>query len=371
MRKQHDSETRVVQSEAGRLTVVGPVRPTGAYVLRVRLREPATVVFGKFNGGKAYDLEPGDYAYVGSAMACAGASCLARRLARHAARFGGRPPHPIQRLMAEHFPRLGLCDGDPRPLEHKKPRWNVDHLLDLDAAGLVEAFVVCSPVTVEAAVGRTIGADPAAVAFAPGLGANDYKREGLTFLVRVDAGEAWWGGLSGRLWRAQAAEAIGAAHRQLGLTDEADPAPFPGPRPVVGQTAGHARQHAARAVGRRPAADGRRGIVLGGEPGQQGGVRHARLGRGGEPPAAGPGRAAGRRRGPNRWRSASPGRRPPAAGRGPRRRDRGRGLRAALPAARRAAAGRPDGGAAAIQGGLAGRGRDSHAGHGRAGRGEA
>ena len=181
---------RVADARSRCLTFIGGGSPGGSYVLRIRISRPMAVVFGRFKGGKAIALEAGDYAYVGSALAEAGATCLARRLVRHATRLDGRPPHPIRALMLAEFPRAGLCPAGLQPPAGKRPKWNVDHLLDLPCAELVGAYLVRSPARIEPALGKLLEDDPATVVFERGLGANDVP--GNTHLLRVDAGERWW-----------------------------------------------------------------------------------------------------------------------------------------------------------------------------------
>ena len=165
----------------------------GAYVLRIRLTDRVQLAFGRFKEGKVIDVLPGEYTYVGSALAERGASCLANRLVRHATRIGDSPPHAIRETMLEDFPRVGLGHGDLCPKNGKHPRWNVDHLLDLPCADLTGAFLIRTPERIEAALGKFLENDPATIVFERGLGANDIK--GNTHLLRVNAGDAWWNGL--------------------------------------------------------------------------------------------------------------------------------------------------------------------------------
>lgn len=99
--------------------------------------------------------------------------------------------------MLFEFPRLGLCERDLQAVAGKKPRWNVDHLLDRPEVALIGAYLIRSPERIEAALGKSLENDPATVVFEQGLGANDIR--GNTHLLRVDADEKWWQGLALRL----------------------------------------------------------------------------------------------------------------------------------------------------------------------------
>jgi hypothetical protein len=70
------------------LTYIGDDERRGSYVLRITVREHLNLSFGRFKKGKLIDVRPGTYVYIGSAMAKQGATCLAKRLLRHATRSG-------------------------------------------------------------------------------------------------------------------------------------------------------------------------------------------------------------------------------------------------------------------------------------------
>lgn len=91
------------------LTYIGDDERRGSYVLRITVREHLNLSFGRFKKGKMIDVRSGDYAYIGSAMAKQGATCLAKRLLRHATRSGSNAPHTIRAAMLSEFPdgRLG------------------------------------------------------------------------------------------------------------------------------------------------------------------------------------------------------------------------------------------------------------------------
>lgn len=169
----------------------------GTYILRMRVRKRLNTSLGRFKAGKIIPFVPGDYCYIGSALNDKGATCLAKRLVRHACRLGDNPPHSIRLTMLAEFPRRGLCDGDLEPTNPKKPKWNVDYLLDNPSVELVAVYIIRSPQRIEAEVGKWLEDDPMTVVFEPGLGANDIP--GNTHLMRVEADEAWWQQLPSRL----------------------------------------------------------------------------------------------------------------------------------------------------------------------------
>ncbi len=155
------------------------------------------MAFGGFKRGKLIEVPPGECAYVGSAMALKGSTCLAKRLLRHATRTGSQDPHLIRETMLDEFPQQGLSDGNLQPPDGKTLRWNVDHLLDASVAELVRAYVVRSPLALEPAIGDMLESDPQTIVFVKGLGAND--RPGSTYLLRVEADCDWWNDLPARL----------------------------------------------------------------------------------------------------------------------------------------------------------------------------
>lgn len=78
----------IIESPLGQLNIVGDRSTAGTYLLRIRVSNPLEIVFGRFKRGKTICLSKADYVYVGSALSEKGATCLARRLVRHASRLG-------------------------------------------------------------------------------------------------------------------------------------------------------------------------------------------------------------------------------------------------------------------------------------------
>jgi len=185
------------QTSLGRLIVIGADSTVGTYVLKLRVPKRLTMRFGRFKRGKLITVEPGDYAYTGSALGRDGVNKLTQRLVRHATRTGLRRPHPIRQVMLKEFERIGLGCGDLRPRAGKTLRWNVDFLLDQPSVELVAAYLIRSPLRLEFGVANLIEFDPATIVFEPGLGAADHR--GHSHLVCVAAGDEWWDVLGVRL----------------------------------------------------------------------------------------------------------------------------------------------------------------------------
>ncbi len=181
------------------LVFLGTDHPGGCYVLRIRLAASTRLRFGGFKKRKLVELRAGEYAYVGSALSLQGSTSLARRLVRHATRSADKAPHAIRAAMLERFAAIGLPTGDLLPRSPKRMRWNIDHLLDLDAAELTDAYLLRTTRRLEASLGQFIERDPHAVVFEKGLGANDVP--GNTHILRIEAPAAWWEGLRQRLKR--------------------------------------------------------------------------------------------------------------------------------------------------------------------------
>ena len=83
------------------LIYIGQDEPRGSYILRMKVRDRITMPFGRFKRGKLIEVQAGNYAYIGSAMAMQGSTCLAKRLLRHATRSGDDSPPPDPRHDAE------------------------------------------------------------------------------------------------------------------------------------------------------------------------------------------------------------------------------------------------------------------------------
>lgn len=185
------------KSKPPNLVSIGNIGRQGSYVLRMIATQSLAIRFGRFKDGKLINVQPGEYAYIGSAMAQRGATCLARRLVRHATRSGQKRPHAIRATMLKEFPVWGLADDNLSAPESKSLRWNVDHLLDRTTVELQSAYAVRSPWRIENKIGDLLEGDPCTVVFEKGLGAND--RPGSTYLLRVEADERWWHELTDRL----------------------------------------------------------------------------------------------------------------------------------------------------------------------------
>ena len=170
--------------------IVGDNSQAGTYILRIRLQTDTTLQFGRFRDGKRVSLPVGDCVYVGSALSEKGATSLVRRLVRHATRSAGRPPHAIRETMLYTFARCRLGTGDLLPRRGKTLYWNVDFLLDLQSAALINVLAIRSVVRWEHRIAEWLANDPGTAIIEPGLGANDTK--GATHLLRAPADAVWW-----------------------------------------------------------------------------------------------------------------------------------------------------------------------------------
>lgn len=184
-------------SSSSRLICIGADEPRGSYVLRIAVHDHLSMKCGRFKRGKLITVPPGEYLYVGSAMAKQGSTCLARRLLRHASRSEEKTAHSIRKTMLGQFPKMGLSDLALKAPASKTLRWNVDHLLDRPEVELVAAYLIRCPVELEPAIGDMLEDDAHTKVIQKGLGAND--RPGSTCLLRVDAEEVWWHKLRARL----------------------------------------------------------------------------------------------------------------------------------------------------------------------------
>lgn len=172
------------------IRIIGDDSQAGTYILRIRLKENTTLQFGRFKKGKLISLPAGDYTYVGSALSEKGATSLARRLVRHATRSSNKPPHAIREEMMNQFAECGLGNGNLLPRQGKTLHWNVDFLLDLQSAEIVNIIAIRSPKRLEWTIAELLERDADTQIIEKGLGANDAPRN--THLLRVNADETWW-----------------------------------------------------------------------------------------------------------------------------------------------------------------------------------
>ncbi len=175
------------------ICIIGGDAQAGTYVLRIRLKEDTTLQFGRFKKGKWILLPAGDYTYVGSALSEKGATSLARRLIRHATRSSDKEPHIIRKKMIHQFAECGLGSGNLLPRQEKTLHWNVDFLLDLQSAEIVNIFAIRSPERLESRIAKWFERDPRTDIIEQGLGANDAPSN--THLLRVRADSTWWASL--------------------------------------------------------------------------------------------------------------------------------------------------------------------------------
>ena len=172
------------------ILIIGDDSQAGTYILRVCLKENATLQFGRFKKGKLISLPAGDYTYVGSALSEKGATSLARRLIRHATRSGDKPPHAIREDMIDRFAECGLGPQDLVPKSGKTLFWNIDFLLDLQSAEIVNIIAIRSPERLEHTIAGLLENDADTQIIEKGLGANDAPRN--THILQASTDEAWW-----------------------------------------------------------------------------------------------------------------------------------------------------------------------------------
>ena len=172
------------------IVIIGNASQAGTYVLRIRLKKDTTLQFGRFKKGKLISLPAGDYVYVGSALSEKGATSLARRLIRHATRSGNKPPHTIRKEMITRFAECDLGPRDLLPKRGKTLHWNVDFLLDLQSAEIVNILAIRSPERLENRIAEYLEHDPHTHIIEPGLGSNDAP--GSTHLLRLRADNISW-----------------------------------------------------------------------------------------------------------------------------------------------------------------------------------
>ena len=179
------------------IVIIGDDSQTGTYILRVHLKENTTLQFGRFKKGKLISLPIGDYVYIGSALSEKGATSLARRLIRHATRTGDKLPHPIRKKMINRFIKCGLGPRDLLPKHGKTLHWNIDFLLDLQSAELVNIFVIRSTKRLENRLAKRLEQDSQTEIIERGLGANDAP--GATHLLRIREDRMWWASLTDKV----------------------------------------------------------------------------------------------------------------------------------------------------------------------------
>lgn len=179
------------------ILIIGDDSQAGTYVLRIYLKENTTLKFGRFKTGKRISLPAGDYVYIGSALSEKGATSLARRLIRHATRSNHKPPHAIREKMINQFTECGLGPRDLHPKHGKTLHWNVDFLLDLPSAELVNIFAIRSTERLENRLAKRLEQDPDTEIIEPGLGANDTP--GNTHLLRIREDRTGWASLTDKV----------------------------------------------------------------------------------------------------------------------------------------------------------------------------
>lgn len=176
--------------EIPKISILGNDSQAGTYVLRIRLSENTKLKFGRFKKGKLISLSAGDYTYVGSALSEKGSTSLARRLVRHTTRTETKPYHRIRDEMLNQFSVSGLGPQDPLPKKGKKLFWNIDHLLDLEIAEIINVLAIRSSERLESTLGKHLEHKKETLIIEKGLGANDSPNN--TYILRVIKDDSWW-----------------------------------------------------------------------------------------------------------------------------------------------------------------------------------
>ena len=182
-----------------KIFIIGKDSQAGTYVLRIRLKEDTELQFGRFKKGKLISLPAGDYTYVGSALSAKGATSLARRLVRHATRSGDKPPHAIRDEMIKQFRECDLGPPDPLPKSGKKLFWNIDFMLDLELAEIINVIAIRSPERLENTIAEFLEHNADTQIIEKSLGANDAPR--YTHVLRVNADDAWWESIANNMMK--------------------------------------------------------------------------------------------------------------------------------------------------------------------------
>lgn len=175
------------------ITVLGDGSRGGSYVLGITLSKREAVRFGRFAGGQVFDLAPGGYVYIGSALGRRGWP-LARRLLRHASRSGKQPPHSIRADLHQALVDCDAAGPDVSAPGRKLLRWHADYLLDLPSAEITRIVALQSSQSHEAGIADYLASLPDTTEIAPGLGASD--RHGTTHLLTAPDADAWWDALT-------------------------------------------------------------------------------------------------------------------------------------------------------------------------------
>ena len=173
------------------ITFLGQRCAGGIYLLHIYVTAPLTVTFGRFQGGRAIAIQPGDYLYIGSALGQRGATSLAGRLLRHTTRSDSRPPHAIRLPLTMQLQEMGLIAHNKIVTPpSKRCFWHIDYLVDQLAAEITQIIALRTPRRLEAQLARRLAHDPGVAPLVPGLGASDDPN--ATHLLRVAAAASWW-----------------------------------------------------------------------------------------------------------------------------------------------------------------------------------
>lgn len=173
-----------------KIKILGEDSQAGTYVLRINLSKNIKLKFGGFKKGKLISLPAGFYTFVGSALSEKGSTSLARRLVRHATRTGDKPHHEIRDEMLCQFQVCGLGPPNPLPKSGKKLFWNIDYMLDLEIAEIINLIAIRSPIRLENTIGTFLENNKDTEIIEKGLGANDSPSN--TYILRLNTSDMGW-----------------------------------------------------------------------------------------------------------------------------------------------------------------------------------
>lgn len=92
--------------------------------------------------------------------------------------------------MLEHFQACGLGPHNPLPKNGKTLFWNIDHMLDLEFAEIINVFAIRSPERLENKIAEFLEQNKDTQIIEKSLGANDAPQ--YTHVLRVNAADKWW-----------------------------------------------------------------------------------------------------------------------------------------------------------------------------------
>jgi len=161
----------------------------GTYMLKISIERLLRLSIGRLNKAHLYDISPGEYIYVGSALGKTNRYPLYRRIMRHARRSASKPSHQILPQLEQQFFEAGLGKTGLK-FSPKKLFWNIDYLLDSASAELAQVVVFRSENNLEHELGLLLENDAQTSCPIKKFGANDSMLN--SHLFKVPSTEKWW-----------------------------------------------------------------------------------------------------------------------------------------------------------------------------------